>query len=927
MGNNETPYKKKLIEVGLPLEAINEASYRERAVPRRGHPSTLHLWWARRPLATARAVLFGQLVDDPSAHPEIFDTVEKQEIERNRLHEMIKKLVQWENTNDEELLCQARDEILRSNGGLIPEILDPFAGGGTIPLEAQRLGLKANASDLNPIPVLINRALIEIPALFANRKPVNQYAEKKLDWKKAEGLAEDVRKYGQWINNEAFNKIGHLYPKATDSKVNARTVIAWIWARTVTSPNPANPVETPLARSWWLSKKKGHEAYIVPSCTDGCVSYSVTKGKSGPKKEEDGTRRGRGAISLFDGTVITSEYIKEQGVAGKLGARMMAIVTEGDRERVYLPSDAEQLLAASVEKPDGVPEQELAHDPRNLWTPPYGLTRFSDLFTNRQLVALSTLCDLIYEVRKRIIADATSAGWELGDNLENGGSEANAYADAICLYLGFTISKLTNFCSSLVSWHSGIEGIRDTFARQSIPMVWDYCEVNIFSNSVGNYLSQVSIVANAIAAAPAGIVGTVKQENAANRSYESVIVSTDPPYYDNIEYSNLSDYFYVWLRQALSSLKLRELGTLLTPKSEELVANQYRHNGKMGAQSYFIDGFNQVFSSIRIHANRHIPITVYYAYKQQDTDEYGNSSTGWYTLLEGLIKSGWTITATLPVRSERGGRMISVGTNALASSIVLACRPRPEKAEATTRRLFVQALKQELPPALEAMMKGSIAPVDLAQAAIGPGISVFSRHSRVREADGSDMSVRDALLLINSTLDEVLNAQETDFDPDTRFAVKWYRSYGWTKRESGIADQLSRSTDTSIAQLERGGIFETHGGKARLIAPAELSGEWNPEEDTKVSVWEAVVRLSAVMQHDGEERVAALLPKVQTRVNLDAVKELGFLLYHEAEKKGDTEDAILFNSLVGSWGDISAAAPNAARIADNRDGQQQLEFE
>lgn len=921
--------KKKLIETSLPLEAINAGAQHEKSVPRKGHPATMHLYWARRPLVAARAVLFAQLVDDPSSRPEEFPTIEAQDAERARLHALLEKLVVWENSNNEELLAQARAEIRKSNNGELPAVLDPFAGGGAIPLEAQRLGLEAHASDLNPLAVLINKALIEIPPKFAGSAPVFPgAASTRTSWSRAEGLAEDVRRYGEWMRDEAERRIGHLYPKVKADGGTEHTVIAWIWARTVKSPNPANPIEVPLVRSWWLSKKKGKEAWVHAEVVEGEVRYEVRHDARGPKGDADGTRNRRGAVSLADGTPISSEYLKSEGMAGRMGAHLIAVVGEGKNSRVYVSPTEDQVKIAEVERPLDVPDQELPYDPRNVWTPAYGLTKFSDLFTNRQLVALTTLSDLVAEARAKALDDALAAGMQSGRRLEDGGSGAEAYADAIATYLAFAISKLADWSSSICSWIPQIEGVRDTFARQAIPMVWDYCEINPFSNSVGHFFTHVEWVTSGLEGLPvAKISGQVEQLDAAARDYGQVVISTDPPYYDNIGYSDLSDYFYVWLRRSLGSTHLKTLSTLLTPKADELVANPYRHNGKSGAAKFFVEGFNSVFARIRAGANPHVPLTVYYAYKQQDTRDAGTASTGWHTLLDGLIDSGWEITATWPMRSERGGRMISVGTNALASSIVLACRPRPADAPATTRRAFVAALKSELPEALRTLMQGAIAPVDLAQAAIGPGISVFSRYSRVREADGSDMSVKDALLLINATLDEVLGEQESDFDPDTRFAVKWYRQYGWTQESSGIADQLARSSDTSIGALERGGIFEAKGGKARLLSPTQLESEWDAAADDRVSVWEATVRLAAVMAKDGADKVAELLPTVQTRVSLDAVKELGFLLFHEAEKKKDTKDAILFNGLVSAWGDLNEQARKLAETAPQRGSQQSFDFE
>ncbi|MGW9761526.1 MULTISPECIES: DUF1156 domain-containing protein [Micrococcus] len=924
-----TAPKKKLIEVSLPLEAINAEASREKSI-RHGHPSTLHLYWARRPLAAARAVLFAQLVDDPSSRPEEFPTIEAQDAERARLHALIEKLVVWENSNDETLLRRARDEIRRSNNGELPAVLDPFAGGGAIPLEAQRLGLGANASDLNPLAVLINKALIEIPPRFANRAPVFPgVAETRNGWGQAEGLAEDVQSYGEWMRDQARERIGHLYPRVEAPDGTEHSVIAWVWARTVRSPNPANQIEVPLVRSWWLSKKKGKEAWVHAKIVDGHVRYEVRNDNCGPTGQDDGTVGRRGAVAIDDGAPIELKYVRAEARDGRLGAHLIAVVAEGHRGRQYLTPPAAHEAAARVPRPESAPMGSLPPhglQPANPQTIRiYGFEEWSDLFTNRQLTALVTFSDLVGEARTRVLQDAIDAGLPHGDSLELGGTGAEAYADAVATYLGLAVSRMTDYNSSFTGWNVAREGTRGVFARQAIPMVWDYIEVNPLSDSSGNFAGQTDWIARVLRRLPGEPGGTATQENAMARDYSGFVVSTDPPYYDNIGYSDLSDYFYVWLRRSLQDVHAETVGTMLTPKTEELVANPHRHGGKSGAETRFINGFNSVFRRIRKDANQAVPMTVYYAYKQQDTRDAGTSSTGWHTLLDGLIDGGWEITATWPMRSERGGRMLSVGTNALASSIVLACRPRPTSAQATTRRAFVAALKSELPEALRKLIQGSIAPVDLAQAAIGPGIAVFSRYSRVREADGSDMSVKDALLLINSTLDEVIGEQESDFDPDTRFAVKWYRQYGWREENSGIADQLARSSDTSIGALERGGIFEAKGGKARLLSPSQLDGEWDASADERVSVWEAAVRLAAMMAKDGVDKVAELLPLVQTRVNLDAVKELGFLLFHEAEKKKDTKDAILFNGLVSAWGDVNEQARKFASTP--RSSQQEFDFD
>ena len=925
-----TTVKKKLIETSLPLEAINAASAREKSI-RHGHPSTLHLYWARRPLATARAVLFAQLVDDPASRPEEFPTVESQDKERARLHALMEKLIIWENSNDEKLLEQAREEIRKSNNGKLPAVVDPFAGGGSIPLEAQRLGLESHASDLNPLAVLINKALIEIPPKFAGWSPVFPgVAEEQSSWLRAEGLAADVQHYGQWLRDEAEKRIGHLYPKVTAPGGTEHTVIAWIWARTVISPNPANPIETPLVRSWWLSKRKGKEAWVKATVVDGQVQYEVQHNADGPKGDADGTVNRRGAVSIADGTPIDFKYIRAESRAGRMGAHLIAVVADGGKGRVYVSPNEKHTSVAQVPRPDELPVSELPEKALSFRVQVYGFKQWVDLFTNRQLVALSILSDLVSEVRSKVLEDALAAGIPAGERLEDGGAGAEAYADAVATYLAFALDKLADLNNSLVGWEPKAQCPRHLFGRQSIPMVWDYAEANPLSKSSGSFITIIQGISKAMKAPFFGVSGStsnsVSPGNAMAREYKDLIVSTDPPYYDNIGYADLSDFFYVWLRKSLRTIYPSVVGTMLTPKADELVANPYRHDGKQGAEKFFVEGFNSVFRRIREgEANPDVPMTVYYAYKQQDRGKDGTSSTGWHTLLDGLIQSGWEITATWPMRSEAKNRLLAHGTNALASSILLACRPRPADARAVARRAFVAALKSELPEALRTLMQGAIAPVDLAQAAIGPGISVFSRYAKVREADGSDMSVRDALQLINATLDEVLGEQESDLDSDTRFAVRWYRQYGWQADSSGIADQLARSSDTSLAELQRGGIFEAKGGKARLLSPTQLNEGWDPVADEYVSVWEATVRLAAVLAKDGVDKVAELLPAVGEKVSLDAVKELGFLLFHEAEKNKDTDDAILFNGLVSSWGDLNEQARQIA--AHPKAHQETLSFE
>jgi putative DNA methylase len=918
--------KKKLIEVSLPLESINRESAREKSI-RHGHPSTLHLYWARRPLAAARAVLFAQLVDDPSSRPEEFPTLEDQDNERSRLHGLIEDLVIWENSNNQELLEQARREIRRSNDGIIPKILDPFAGGGTIPLEAKRFGSDAVASDLNPLAVLINKCLIQIPSLFITSGPVFPGGESTQSfWGSYEGLAEDITKYGQVVSDSAFEKIREFYPPVKAPGGTTHNAIAWIWARTVVCTNPACQADVPLVSSMRLSAKKGRPRSL--KWTDGTVKGKFEIIESGEEVKSNKSGQGAKFSCWVCGSPITPGDVHKQiDVQEKKADTLLTTVTTDSTGRLFLEADDQQTQAArgardfasSIRRND----PSLSAEARgtfggNAQGKRYGFFSFADYFTDRQLVALTQLSDEILAIRASVLSDALASGMERGLSLESGGDGAEAYADAVVTYLSMALSRTTDRNSIVCGWDSSRDSIRNVFARQAIAMSWDFVEANPFSDSSGNFTGQLDWVARSIRQLPTDGSGQAVAADAAARDYSGYVISTDPPYYDNIGYSDLSDFFYVWLRRSLVDIHPQTFATLLTPKTEELVANAYRHGGKEGAADFFVRGFNQVFARIRETASASVPLTVYYAYKQQEESSDGRSSTGWHTLLDGLISTGWEITATWPMRSELSNRMVSQGTNALASSIVLACRPRALDAVAVSRKDFVYALGQELPAALRALMQGGIAPVDLAQAAIGPGISVFSRYAKVREADGSDMKVKDALLLINSSLDEVLNEQESDFDPDTRFAVKWYKQFGWSAGSSGIADQLARSSDTSIGALERGGVFEAKAGVARLLSPNHLAEDWDPETDDRVSVWECTVRLAGIMAKNGADEVAKFLPAIQARIGLDPVKELGFLLFHEAEKRLDTKDAILFNGLVGAWGDLREQARQHADRAEPR---------
>lgn len=912
--------KKKLIEVAMPLEAINEASSREKSI-RHGHPSTLHLWWARRPLASARAVLFASLVDDPSARPDEFPTEEEQAKERKRLFDLIEELVQWENSNNEQVLSRAREEIRKSVGNELPIVYDPFAGGGTIPLEAQRLGLEAHASDLNPVAVLINKAMIEIPPRFAGGPPIHPEKETRLHneaWRGAAGLAEDVRYYGQWMRDEAFKRIGHLYPKVDlpqEMGGGKATVIAWLWARTVPSPDPAfSDVHVPLISSFWLSKKKGKEVYIDPVVDGKSYRFEIRMGNpNNPEIVAKGTKLSRGANfqCIVSGNPISPEWIKKQGKAGAMDARLMAVVAEGNRGRVYLPPTDEMEEVAKNASPVWRPEQKMPKNPRWFSPPDYGMDTYGELFTDRQLVALNTFSHLIGEARDKVTVDAVKAGLaDDGVGIAEGGSGAAAYGDAVATYLAFAVDRGTDYYSSICSWHNTGEKIRNTFGRQAIPMVWDYAEANPFSSSTGNFNGALDWITKVITQLPAKAKGHAEQsdvhvvEGKIGRS----IFATDPPYYDNIGYADLSDYFYVWLRRSLKHVYPNLFKTLLVPKTQELVATPYRFEGnKRKAEQFFESGMQEAFLSMYKNHNDMFPLSLYYAFKQSERkDDGGIASTGWETMLQALIDSGFQVLGTWPMRTELSNRSIGQGTNALASSIILVCRKRVLDAPVTTRGKFISELHKELASAVKTMQESNVPPVDLQQSAIGPGMAIYSKYSEIREASGT-MKVHDALVLINQHLDEILGEAESDYDDYTRWAVSWFEQYGTQEGEYGTAENLAKAKVVSVKGMVDAGFLYARGGKVRLLRREELEDNWTPLTDSTFTIWEATQHLVRALVKEGESKAAELFNEL-TSDQIEAAKQLCYRLYNTCENKKWAQEAQGYNALIASFPSITEKA-------------------
>ncbi len=895
-------YKKKLIEVALPLAAINAECVKQKTMGAAGHPQNLHRWWARRPLAAARAVLWASLVDDPSAHPELFTTEEDQLVERKRLFDILERLVPWEASNDPRIIAEASAEIKRSCDGDLPKVLDPFGGGGAIPLEAIRLGLPTYTGDLNPVAVLIQRAMLEIPSRFAGSPPVAPGAQHSQGiWDGTRGLASDVESYGKWMLDEAQRRIGHLYPAVSFDDGTPAIPIAWIWARTVKSPDPSWPEQVPLVRSWVLSKKPGKPiVWIEPvvNMESKSITYEVRKGGKAP----EGNVGRQGATCIATGSAMPLPYIRKQGREFGLGSTLIAVVAEGPNGRAYLSPHSSELSAIDTPTVD---LGRIPDNPRDFKTPNYGMVNWQDLFTSRQLVALTTFSELLTDVREVIEQDATRGGLiDDGLQLRDGGSGSRAYAEAVTTYLAFVVDRCADYWSSICSWHAPNEQIRETFARQAIPMTWDYAEVNPFSARMGSWESMLRTECRAIPTLPTAGQGETAQRDARARIKEvgTCLISTDPPYYDNIGYADLSDFFYVWLRRNLRDIWPDECATLLTPKEEELIADPYRAGSKQAATDHFEHGMEAVFREAAANADPRFPATVFYAFKATESTADGITSTGWETFLHGLLEAGYTITATWPIRTELANRMIASGANALASSIVLACRPREVSAPMASRGEFISALKKELGPAVHILQQENIAPVDLAQSAMGPGISIYSRYARIVEADGSTMTIRSALGLINDALSEVLGGEESEFDPDTRFALTWFEQFGHNPGKFGDADLLARAKNTTVDGVAEAGVVVSRDGDVRLVERVDLPTDWDPATDRRFTVWEATQYLIRALD-SSETEAAALLARLGTGVG-DRARQLAYLLYGICDKKRWSDEAGYYNMLVTAWPEL-----------------------
>lgn len=968
------PYKKKLIEVAIPLEAINAASAREKSI-RHGHPSTLHLWWARRPLAACRAVLFAQLVDDPSsrieelmADPKLRAKAEAElparlaawkkskaaakevaaiapeptledvavEIERKRLFAIIEDLVKWENSTNDEVLERARAEIRNSCGGELPPVYDPFSGGAAIPLEAQRLGLPAFGSDLNPVAVMIGKSMIEIPPKFKDWPPIHPGIKERSFYRNAEGLAEDVKFYGEWMREKALERISELYPTVDKPKEHGggkATVIAWIWTRTVPSPDPAfSDVQVPISSSFMLNSKAGKQVWAEPVVDRSAKSITWRIHHGGTKAElaraAEGAKAGRGNFRcLMSDSAISTEYVRQAGQAGKIGLELMAVVAKGNSGRVYLPPDSSPLPKAILEQ-----KKEQISEFRDTFlsgeTPSkltggtsyaYGLTTWGSLFTDRQVMALKTLCELLPAVRKKVAEDAATT-IQTSENrpLAEGGDGAVAYSEALGLYIAFAISRVAMSGNSLVRWNPVGEKAQHIFSRQAIAMLWDFAETNPLGNATGAFSAAVSMVQNGLLTL-IGEQGGVRQADAQTVQIpKRSVINTDPPYYDNIAYADLSDFFYCWLRPMLKETYPEVFSVLATPKSEELVATRYRHGSREAAEDFFLNGMRKALANAQSQTQGDFPAAIYYAFKQSEVSNEGITSAGWATFLQAVIDAGFAAVGTWPVRTEMRTRQVAMGTNALANSVVLVCRKKAATAITITRAEFIRALKRELPPAIVELQAANIAPADMPQSAIGPGMGVFSRYAAVLEADDSRMTVKTALQLINAELDEYLGGIQGEFDADTRFAITWFEQNGMGMGEYGVADNLARARGISVESVKHAGIVESAAGKVRLLKRDELDLGWVPEEDDHLTVWECLQYLVRLHQREGlSHDTAALLKRCGPQA--EAVKDLAYCLYDiAANKRREASEATVYNALIADWSELSQMAATVSLEDQNR---------
>lgn len=944
--------RKKLIEISIPLEAINKEALRRKQKAPKGYPTAIHKYWAQRPIALCRAILFAQLVDDPDACADEFPTLEERRAERDRLHRLIERLILWENSRNEDILNEARYEIIRSlaraRGDTLPSfkdmrpqqiieylqqhappICDPFSGAGSILLEAQRLGLNVEGSDLNPVAVLIGKTLVEFPPKFEGRKPVNPGVNELHQWEGARGLADDVRYYSRRVREQAEERIGNLYPKVKlkDGRPEG-TVAAWLWARTVPSPDPrAKGAHVPLSSTFLLSSKAGKEVIVKPVVDRAEMTWTFQVDDEPSKADIEtaklGTKMAGGFRCLLTGTPLKFEQLREYGKASRFGARLMAIVVDSSGRRTYLSPVAEHETLALNIRSDWRPDQPMDGRALGFRVPEYGLTTWGDIFTERQLVALSTFSDLVIEARKQILADA-ELHWsgdytDDGRRLAEGGQGPAAYADAVTTYLALVLDRMAYHGSALCGWLNKDNAMGKTMPKQALSMSWDYAEGNPFGTSSSDFTTCSRAISDCLDASYARFSSSVTLRDAQTNTYErGTAFSTDPPYYDNVGFADLSDFFYVWLRRTLSEVHPDLFRLVLVPKNEELVATPNRQGGKEEAESHFMEGMKNALRRF-VDAIDETPAAIYYAYKQHEAEDDALTSAGWSSFLQALVDAGLAVDGTWPVRSESEGRSRALSSNALASSIVLVCRRRISSAPTLTRSDFLRVLRREMPSALAEIRRSRVGPTDIHQAAIGPGIGIFTRYAQVLNNDGTPMPVRDALKLINQVREEITSFGDADYDSETRFALDWFAAKGFEKGRSGDAITMTNAVDVSLDGMNSAGFFLAEGGIARLLKREELQDSWDPARDNSATVWEACQHLIKCLRAEdgGIDAAAELYNKLGALA--DPVHALARRLYDICDQKQWASEGRVYNQLHQEWDVIEKRAAELAEIGSRRD--------
>ena len=914
-------YKKKLIEVAIPLEAINAHAEKEKNNPfLKGHPRSLHQWWARRPNTTARAIIFSQIIDDPSCDPSRFPTEEAQDAERERIFDLIARGCGWGSDLDRAALEELKKIAALSMGCKLSELnfYDPFCGGGAIPLEAKRIGLKSHASDLNPIALLITAGQIDVPEFCFGLSAANKSFLQSSQSNNLLGLASDILFYADRMQSLAQDKIGDLYPDITvDSSKYSPS--AYIWARTVPCPDPAfSGLMTPLIRSFSISSKKGKRIWLEPQKSQSGIDFIV---KKEPLDRFSSLRAPSvsksGGECLISGAALPLNYIREMAEGGRMGAQLAAIVCDPSSGRTAFsvtdaapPQISQDLLRSVPSIP--LPEKALGFRVQL-----YGMHDFKEIFSSRQQLCLQTFSGLIPQIRNSVANDFREK--------HQGKYDADLYASTVCRYLQMAISKLADYNNTISCWNQNNMNVTHLFTKHAIPMSWDYCEVNPFS-SLMSFTSISQSIAKAVENLPNGPSGHIFQHDAADiqMHVSNAIISTDPPYYDNIGYADLSDLFYLWARENIKIILPDISTTLAAPKSEEAIASPFRHPTRTDAENWFMQKMQKVMQNLCAAAAHASPITIYYAFKQKEISDEGVSSPGWVSFLEGVLNSGLSVVATWPVRTERAARSVGIGTNALASSVLLVCRPRVKDAGVISRAEFMRALKRELRPSLAHLQAASITPADMPQSSIGPGMGIFSRYEAVLESDDQPMTVKSALQLINQELDDFIGGFQGEFDQETRFTITWFEQHGMGRGDYGTANSLATARGISVDSVKHAGIVESQAGKVRILNRDELLDDWDPQTDTHLTIWECLQYLVRQHEKDGiAYETALLLRKIGGKA--DAVKDLAYCLYDiSANKRQDAKEATAYNALIADWTELTR---EAAGIHDMRgDGQTRMDF-